>query len=256
MAIFRLQEHTPDVYPRKSRDFQLLCNVFDCMNNGVKFDIDSIRDITNTDLCNERVLNYLQTKLGFFSNKSINTNAQRLILKAFPYLIKNKGSRKGIEQAIQVFLKTQGVQGHTKVQTFNKEVSIDAKSGINKLSNIYVVELGIQSKLLDTTILDEILKYIIPAGYLVKYSFYKAHNIEDEVVNSDTIKIIFVQESLNSGIRLSESAQEDIPLNAVGLTTIPSNNITEAENFIEGTIDKVKNNEANYTVIGDKEEDV
>lgn len=228
MAVFRLQEHVPDVYPRKSRDFQLLCNVFDCMNGGVKFDIDSIHDTIDTDLCNERVLNFLQTKLGFFTNKNMNTTTQRLILKAFPYLVKNKGSRKGIEQAIQVFLKTQGVTGNISVHTINKQKVLDSNTGLNKLENVYIIELGIQTKLLDTMILDEILKYIIPAGYIVKYSFYQSYNIDTKVFNSDTINIIFVQQSLNSGLRLSPDELNNIPINAVSLTTIPQNTIKEA----------------------------
>lgn len=245
MAIFRLQEHVPDVYARKSRDFQLLCNIFDCMNGGVKFDIDSIRDITDTDLCNERVINLLQTKLGFFTNKNMNTTTQRLILKAFPYLVKHKGSRKGIRQAIQVFLKTQGVSGNISVHTINKQKIVDAKSGLNKLENVYVIELGIQTKLLDTTILDEILKYIIPAGYIVKYSFYQTYNFDTQALNSDTINIIFVQQSVNSGVRLTKELTKETdsdpitdPINAVSLTTIPSKNINEAEEFIYDKIEE------------------
>lgn len=229
MSIFRLQEHVPDVYPRKSRDFQLLCNIFDCMNGGVKFDIDSIRDTTNTDLCNERVLNFLQTKLGFFTNQNMNTTTQRLILKAFPYLVKNKGSRKGIEQAIQVFLKTQGVTGNISVHTINKQKVLHS-TGLNKLENVYIIELGIQTKLLDTMILDEILKYIIPAGYVVKYSFYQSYNVDTEIFNSDTINIIFVQQSVNSGVRLTGET-DSAPINAISLTTIPKTDIPEADKF-------------------------
>ena len=120
MSIFRLQEHTPDVYPRKSRDFQLLCNLFDCMNGGIKFDIDSIRDITDTDLCNERLLNYLQTKLGFFTTKPLNLYAQRVILKSFPYLINNKFSKKGIIQSIRLFLRSQVINSQVKIKVINQ----------------------------------------------------------------------------------------------------------------------------------------
>ena len=251
MTIFRLQEHVPDIYARKSRDFQLLCNIFDCMNGGVKFDIDSIRDITNTDLCNERILNLLQTKLGFFTNININTTTQRLILKAFPYLVKNKGSRKGIEQAIQIFLKTQGVTGNISVHVMNREKVLDSKTNLNRLENVYVIELGIQTKLLDISILDEILKYIIPAGYIVKYSFYKSYDINNEIFNSDTINIIFVKQSINSGIRLSDESDLTSPINAVSLTTIPMNNIEEANQLVTGTIEQFNKNEVNYVKVGD-----
>ena len=79
-------------------------------------------------------------------------------------------------------------------------------------------------------ILDEILKYIIPAGYVVKYSFYQSYNIDTEVFNSDTINIIFVQQSVNSGVRLTGEI-DSAPINAISLTTIPKTDIPEADKF-------------------------
>ena len=83
MAVWRLQEHSPDVYPRKSRDYQLFSVLFDCINSGVKFDIDSIRDVVDTNQISERLIPYLQTKLGYFTDLKISTEKLRLILKAF-----------------------------------------------------------------------------------------------------------------------------------------------------------------------------
>ena len=97
MATFRISEHVPDVYPRKSRDFQLFCSIFDCIFGQLKYNIDSIRDITDTAQCNERLLPLLQTKLGFFTNVKISSDDLRVILKAFPTIVRNKGSRTGIE---------------------------------------------------------------------------------------------------------------------------------------------------------------
>ena len=59
--IFRLQENVPDVYARKSRDFQLLCNVFDILQGGIKYDIDTITSVVDTRYCSERLLPLLQS---------------------------------------------------------------------------------------------------------------------------------------------------------------------------------------------------
>ena len=40
--MLRLENNTPSIYCQKSRDFQLFCRLYDVVNNGVKFDIDSI----------------------------------------------------------------------------------------------------------------------------------------------------------------------------------------------------------------------
>jgi hypothetical protein len=202
-----------------------MCNIFDCVQGAVKYDIDSIRDITDTDLCNQRVLNNLQNKLGFFTDVKMNSDTQRIILKAFPYIVKNKGSRKGIEQAIQVFLKTQNVSGEIKVVVHNKRIVSDMNTHMDILQNVYVVQVAISTKLLDITILDEILKYIIPAGYIINYIFYNPLKLNTIVQNSDTINVVFVHDSLNSGIRLSGMDFGVLPINAVSTTNIANNTI-------------------------------
>ena len=68
MKRFRIRDNVPDAYVKRSRDFQLLCDLFDIVNNGVKFDIDSIMDLSNTELTRESMLPYLQAKLGFNSS--------------------------------------------------------------------------------------------------------------------------------------------------------------------------------------------
>ena len=61
MSLFRIQDKTPEVYTSTSRDFQLIGRLYDCIINGVKFDIDSILDIINTDFIDSKLLKLLQT---------------------------------------------------------------------------------------------------------------------------------------------------------------------------------------------------
>lgn len=211
MAVFRLQEHVPDVYQRKSRDFQLFCNIFDCLNGGLKYDIDSIKDIIDTNQCNERLLPYLQTKLGFFTNVKIPADSLRRILKAFPYIVRNKGSRIGIEQAIQVFLKIYGLSANVKVEIVNGE----------EITGDYVINIGVQDKLPDTTILDEILKYVIPAGYGLRYVYYADTSYQTIIHQKDVVNIVLVQHSLGSGVRADSEEEYPRIISNVDTTSIP-----------------------------------
>ena len=192
MAIFRTQEHLPDVYPRKSRDFQVLCNLFDLVNSSIKYDIDSMKDILDVDECNDRLLNYLQTKLGFFTQIKLTAYEQRIILKAFPYLVRDKGSSIGIKEAIQVFLKSQKINGRVNVLIKNKEK--------DPLKNIYLVRVALQTPFRNLALLKDLLKYIIPAGYLIDYIFFNPVTNVDKIMSSDSIKIIIVNENLNGGV--------------------------------------------------------
>ena len=78
--VFRLQQSVPDVYARKSRDFQMLCNLFDILFGSIKNDIDSMTDILDARTCSERLLSLLQTKLGFFSSQHITNEELRVVL--------------------------------------------------------------------------------------------------------------------------------------------------------------------------------
>lgn len=159
----RLQNNVPEIYVNESRDFQLLCRLYDCIINGVKFDIDSIQHITDTSHCNSRLLDLLKTRLGFFNDKNIYSDDMRFVLEAFPYIIKYKGSKKGIIETLCLFMKING---------FNSEsvLTIDNEN--------YIIKIGIGAPVTNTEILDEVLKYIIPTGYTYEYYFYRGANIK------------------------------------------------------------------------------
>lgn len=225
MAVFRIQDNVPDSYNKPSRDFQLLCNVFDYMNGAVKYDINSIRDVTDTVFCNDVLLNKLKTKLGFFSNVPMNTYTQRLILRAFPYLIKYKGSSTGIKQAIYVYLKTQHLDTTTDIQITNSVQSYNSNSE-NVIDDVYLVKIGLDVNLMDITILTELLKYILPAGYGVTYA--KSAKMEiphitalNKVTNN--INIVFVTQFVNDAIKDVSDTNTDT--NGVSTTTVPLSNI-------------------------------
>ena len=201
--MLKIKNNVPDVYVRKSRDFQLLCNTFDCMNMAVKFDIDSIDNLTNTAQCNENTLPLLQNKLGFFSNLNLTGKDLRTILKSFPYLIRNKGTMIGIKQAIQLFLKVIDTDRATNIEIVNNNTSRTALN-YNITDVLYVVHINIKDNIVDTSILSELLKYIIPAGYAIQYHFYRDNMIKNKIFHRDVINIIFVNSSEHRGIDISK----------------------------------------------------
>ena len=155
-GLLRLQEHTPSAYTNDSRDFQLMLRVYDCVNNGVKYYIDSIIDSLNTDLCNSELLGLLKTKVGFFSSSEFTDREARYILKSLPYIMKYKGSKAGIEQAVRVFMVAEGISA-------SSDVFIDTEK--------HEIEIFIESELVGAKMLEEMLKYIIPTGYIVSITF-------------------------------------------------------------------------------------
>ena len=200
MAVWRLQEHSPDVYPRKSRDYQLFSVLFDCINSGVKFDIDSIRDVVDTNQISERLIPYLQTKLGYFTDLKISTEKLRLILKAFSTIVRNKGSKTGIQQACEVFLKAEKIDAEMEVEVVNKKDSDNEE---------HFVKISTTKRIEDYSLLQDILRYVLPAGYYIKFVYQPPDNLSSKIEYQDVVRLVSADKILAGGVRLSES--NDMP---------------------------------------------
>lgn len=201
MKRFRLQNNVPDVYVKQSRDFQLMCNLFDIVNNGIKFDIDTIVDLSDTSLCRESMLPYLQSKLGLELSKEIPSDTLRTILSCFPYLVNNKGSHKGIVQAICLFLHVIYVDCHYEIEIKNNDPT--------SILGPYVVQIKLDDNVLKNLhILNDLLKYVLPCGYLLSYDLeYKTDDLRTYHFSKDKIDIIFVDEYFGSAPRKAFSQE-------------------------------------------------
>ena len=50
----RLTENVPDIYVKESRDFQLLCRLYDMTHQDIRYHIDTMTEIGRAS-CRERV---------------------------------------------------------------------------------------------------------------------------------------------------------------------------------------------------------
>lgn len=151
----RLTENVPDIYVKESRDFQLLCRLYDMTHQDIRYHIDTMTDALTAEKANNRILPLLADRVGFRTNKHIDDNVLRYIIAAFPYIIKNKGTKKGIEQAAATILKA--------------ESSIDPPTITIDNTN-YIITIITPIKIFNKLALKELLKYIVPAGYIFEIS--------------------------------------------------------------------------------------
>lgn len=156
--MFRLQDNVPEVYVNSSRDFQLLCRVYDCWHGANKFKIDSITNILDPETASDDVLELLATRVGFFPRIHIDGNVLRNIISAFPYIIKNKGTTLGITEAVNCILKSE----------------IDPKSTASVILTIADnnVDIKTMNDIYNKAALKEVLRYVLPFGYTYSLSLY------------------------------------------------------------------------------------
>ncbi len=165
--MFRIQDMVPEVYPDQSRDFQIFCRAYDVAFNGVKQAIDSMNNLSSTQLCDSSVLELLQSKLGFFSSIAATDADMRCVLQAFPHIIKYKGSKKAVEYIVNLYSRLVSAT----------DISIDVTGETR------VIELSSNTPIRKTDLLVALLKYIIPTGYTVDYYIT---SIVNETTNVNT----------------------------------------------------------------------
>lgn len=203
MEVIRLQNNTPEVYTAYSRDFQLLCRLYDCVINSVKFDVDSIKKISSTHDIQTNLLPLLQTKLGFFSNAKATDEELRLILEAFPILVKSKGSLKSINQALNIFLKTLNLRIPIIVTKTTDETQL---YNITLPEHTIVIGLNTMFRTF-SQIFKDLLRYILPAGFGFYIYFYSTDKEITRFATSNKVAIIFISDALNSLLR--NNAEEE-----------------------------------------------
>ena len=154
--LFKLEENVPDIYVEMSRDFQLLCRVYDILVNSNIITQSKIRQQLNIDQIDDKLLKLLAGRLGFSSDNYIPTEVMRSILLQFPFMIKNKGTKVGIEQAIRSVIK----------QT-SKVNSVYVSDITIATGEIKVTVESDDASAVDMSYLSNVLKYVVPVGYTV-----------------------------------------------------------------------------------------
>ena len=197
MYMLRLQDKTPSVYCDESRDFQLLCRLYDCVYNALLYDVSTMTNILNTKECRNNMLPLLQTKLGFYTNHSMDNTSLRYILQSFPIVVKNKGSYNAIVQTLNTFLKIHNINSSVTVYYTLEEMT---------LYNKYVVPdntvlIGVNTSFQDTSLLDEVFKYILPVGVGYYFYFYSDITAFDQYQIEEKAKLLFVSDNINSQVR-------------------------------------------------------
>lgn len=238
--MIRLQQNVPEVYINESRDFQLFCRLYDCINNGVKYDIDTMIDLFDPFKTNDRMLELLCTKVGFFHKKNIDSVALRYILSAFPYLTKYKGSKKGVEGAVSIILKINQVYTNVTVEINSIEGLVDIK--VEEYINLEY--------------LDELMEYILPPGYL-----YQVQYVIPQETSTILESVNLVYSTMSTSEYASSVANQDNSISTTSMA-LPSYTVYFAEDSeelgrksIDKEVDGVKGKETTivYRTLKDSE---
>ena len=195
--LIKFQDLTPEVYYKRSRDFQYIGRLFDLVLNNAKMNTDIISSLPLNPDMDPRLLDLLALTLGFKSKHEYNTKQLAALCSIFPFVLRNKGSKLAIEMACNALLNAEGITKEASIEVSNQTVSI-----------------FLPSELSDLNLLKDLLNYILPAGMscsliqeatLVPPKSTTAVGYNDYVVNYTNTSMDLWTEAKNKSIILRQT---------------------------------------------------
>lgn len=148
--MIRLQDLTPEIYYKQSRDFQYIGRLYDIVLNYIKTNTDMIYSIPSADAAGSKMIDLLALTLGFRARHDYNVKQLTAICSILPLILKNKGNIQSILLIGQALLNSEGV-----TEAFGYNIYED---------NPFLIQIYIPPSLSDINLLKDLLTYVLPAG--------------------------------------------------------------------------------------------
>lgn len=147
--MIKLQDYTPEVYYRESRDFQFIGRLYDLVLNYVKTNADLIYSLPLSDNSDNQFIDLMAMTLGFHAKHKYTSQQLKAICFILSEIIRNKGTIKALAIACDAIFHAEGIQGQFDYGLTDNNTNIV----------IYLPQ-----ELSDTTLLNDLFEYILPAG--------------------------------------------------------------------------------------------
>jgi hypothetical protein len=144
-------DHLPGFYLNKSRSFQMFSRMADILFMGKRHKISRVSKFLDPLECPEELLQGLSQMIGFHPRVHISNDDLRVILKAYPWLHKWKGSFRAINTAVRIGLVLQGKDPRVEIVVIGSDIIMYSEDVI------------------DTTIINELFWHIAPVGYTIQF---------------------------------------------------------------------------------------
>lgn len=141
---------TPEVYYKRSRDFQVLGRTIDLVFNYLKNTSDTLSNNILSETFDTALIDLVATTLGFKRIRHYNTNELMAFCSTFSFILRNKGNIQSIEKVIQAIAAAQGIQ---------EEALVDVD-----INDPYTLIAYLPEKMTNYALLQDVLDYILPAG--------------------------------------------------------------------------------------------
>ena len=152
-------KQTPKIYSEMSRDYQIISRLQSALYNVSKMYIDNM-SIWESDIDDK--LAYLRAKtLNFDPKHSWSLKDLESVTSCFKYLIKRKGAKIALEYLLNILMKVHNLKNSNSKLDM---VSIEDNN----------VTIRVEENLATIGIVEDLIKYILPAGLTYRIIEYKS----------------------------------------------------------------------------------
>lgn len=177
----------PEVYYKRSRDFQLLGRIYDVIFNYMKMNTNLVNNLPYEQNIDDKLISLVTTTLGFKQIHEYNAKQLKGLCSIFVNCLRNKGSLASIRQLLNLLLNVED-------QELGADFVIDKDNP--QLLNIYIPQ-----SVTDTSLVEDMLLYILPAG--MSYRIIK----ETRVNNAFSDVVYFESQFVGKDSVIAVSAQ-------------------------------------------------
>lgn len=189
--MIKLQNYTPEIYYKESRDFQFIGRLFDLVLNAIKTDVDLLYHMPLSTDSDEKLLDLLAMTLGFKPKHQYNAQQLKAVCSVFTEILRHKGSIKALKIACEALFNSMDI---------NQALDYDFTPGkANTELNLYI-----PPEFEDITILNDLLAYVLPAG-----------------MSCNIIKELHIKTTANINLGLQDIVKWDTKINSNKYSQIP-----------------------------------
>ena len=171
--MIRLQDYTPEIYYKESRDFQFIGHLYDLVLNYIKTNVDLLEALPLSDNSDDKFLELMAMTFGLKPEHQYNSVQLRALCKVFPSVIRNKGSIESIINVCTALFNAEGLE---------QQFSYDFASEKDRTElNLYVPQ-----DFSDIVLLNDILSYVLPAG--MSCNIIKELQIKEKALGTNVCK--------------------------------------------------------------------
>lgn len=172
--------YTRDLVPyaySKSREYQVFCKLLDLVINASKSEVDNFVNLINPDKCPDHMLPLLASYVGYNYDYNERYSANRIIIKHYNNLIRNRGNQIGIGLAIALAITATGAFDDIDLVSLFR-IQYDRETNT---INIYLYYNKYLSKVKD------LIEVVRPAGTRIRIVPAESISTIDQIAISDYI---------------------------------------------------------------------